>query len=1110
MVDSTQWCADLSWEGATLGVLKSPVAPDPQQLAQVAPLLAWALAQRRDTAQAEERFNEVQSMASRALDLSELVTWLLHARDDREVERLGSSAIAALLKVDDGALLLHEPNGWVLRCPSRELSWALNDWSQTRFGPLLTRELTELDVVLEPRGDHIDQMLCSWGYTHAHAVPLDSGAGTHGMLLALSKAAHTLDAEERVTATQLAIMISVALERLGHQRRLAEHRKSLEDALRLASMGTWELALHNLEVTWSRELHSLYGGPFEALTQSIDESTAIMETDDRFIQERHLRDLLATGTTMAWQSQINALDGRKIWTRTLAELVRDADGVPVRVRGVTRDVTVEVSSQLERERALRRATRYEQLFSMSDTLAAVCGADGVIEEASPSWTRQLGYERHEIVGVNITGLIHPDDAVAAARVLTERIERGQAAGAVSRVRARDGQWRWVSWTAAIDDGRFYCAATDVTELQETSQRLLNSQEHLRQAGAMAHIGAWSFDVTTQTITWSDEVKRIYEVPLDFVPHLGVVDEFYTPEDAVTLRRHITASLEFGTPYDLELEVITATGRRRWCRHQATAEMRDGRATRTYGALQDVTDQYVAREAALAASRVKSQFLANTSHEIRTPLNGILGMTKLALETSLSVEQREYLEAVAISGENLLAIVNDILDISKIESGHLELEQLPFALHTAIFEAARNQASRAHARGLELLVDFDPLLAEQYRGDSVRVGQIVTNLVGNAVKFTERGTVSVRVRNSANGLHLVVEDTGIGIPADRIDAIFEAFTQADGSTNRRFGGTGLGLTITLELVKAMGGMIHVDSKPGRGSTFHVSLPLEPIAGPPALVAAPTQLRALVVSAHPGARRSTATMLSQLGYEVSAADARVAIRILLETPPHLLVVDQELESTRGTEFGEAMMQEETLREIPRILLTRTTSRPISQELKDSGFGRALTRPVSINELRAAIAHLDPSLRERPAPQRTRTRPLRQLKVLLAEDNAINARLALRLVERLGHQVVHVTDGALAIDAVAKEPFDVVLMDMQMPVLDGLEATRRIRQREAGEKHQRLPIIALTANAMKGDDQICIDAGMDAYLTKPLDFDRLSSLLDALAGGTPSQPGIRGMSA
>jgi PAS domain S-box-containing protein len=1034
-----------------------------------------------------------------------VVTWLLHARESREVERLGTSAVASMLRVDDGALLLREPGGWVLRIPARDLSWGLGDFELEgeQHGRLLVRQVVELD----PNGTPLERQLSSWGYRSSFAIPLDSGHEPLGILFALSKSDSSLGAESRVTGTQLAIMISVALDRLRQQRRLAEQRKSLEDALRLASMGTWDMQLHNLSVTWSRELHQLYGGGFSEHTQPLAEANQILGPDDRFLQERHLRELLATGDPASWQSKVTTLDKRSLWVRTHCELVRDAEGMPVSIRGVTRDVTVEVTSQFDRENALRRATQYEQLFSMSDTLAAVCDANGIILEASPSWTRQLGYELDQLIGVSIGTLVHTDDTREVRRVLTDRIRAGHAAGAVSRIRASNDSWRWLSWTAALDEGRFYAAATDVTSLQETTRRLRMSEEQLRQAGAIAHVAGWSYEVETGRTTWSEEVRRIFDLTLDEAFDRERIERFYGDESTRVLREAIARAAHERVPFDLELEMSSSRGRQIWVRHMADVEVVGGRVVRLFGALQDVTEQRLAREAALAASRAKSQFLANTSHEIRTPLNGILGMTQLALETPLSAEQREYLEAVHLSGRNLLSIVNDILDISKIESGKLELERVPFSLPQAIFGAARNQASRAHARGIELVVQFDPQLPEQFIGDPIRVGQVITNLVGNAVKFTERGEVQVKAWYEANTVRISVSDTGIGIPHDRLGSIFEAFSQADGSTSRRFGGTGLGLTITLELVKAMGGTVSVDSTLGRGSTFHVTLALEPVASQAQLTALVKNATALVVSDNLASRASTASQLLALGYLVEQKSSTEAVKWLLEQPAplQLAIFDQELERTTGVELSVAIEQVVGLRELPRLLLTRTTSRPTLSELDGAGVRRVLVRPTSMGDLRQAIdqLHTNPRLTTTPkiAPRATP----RSLRVLLAEDNAINARLALRLLERMGHRVTHVLDGALAVDAVERESFDVVLMDMQMPVLDGLEATRRIRQAEQ-DQGRHLPIIALTANAMKGDNEICIAAGMDAYLTKPVDSERLAQLLEQAT----EKSMLRGMSA
>jgi PAS domain S-box-containing protein len=796
------------------------------------------------------------------------------------------------------------------------------------------------------------------------------------VVLALSQTPLGLDPEARVAAAQLSVMISVALDRLADQDRIAEHRKSLGDALRAASMGTWELDLASQRVLLSRELNQLLGGGFHESTRAYDEMLAMLVGDvDSW--ERSLRELLEQGKTEPVLTRAQTLDGRTVWLRHLLELVVDPGGRPMKVRGVARDVTLEVLTQRE---------------------------------------------------------------------------------------------------------------------------LKASKDQLQQASAMAHIGAWDFDVATRVATWSEEVRRIYGVGPDYPP-LKALKEFYAPRHLEPLMALQMQCVEHGTPYDAEVEVRRSDGTRIWVRHLGNAERVDGRTVRLFGAIQDVTEQHRAREEALTASRVKSQFLANTSHEIRTPLNGIIGMTQLALQTELSSEQREFLEAVHASGENLLSIVNDILDISKIESGHLALEQIPFSITDCVHDSVRGQASRAHSKDLELIVDLPPSVPELLVGDPVRVGQIITNLVGNAVKFTERGDVTVRVAFGPEGLHLAVSDTGIGIPKDRIASIFDAFTQADGSTNRRFGGTGLGLTITLELVKAMGGRIEVESEPGRGSTFHAWLSIAAAPTQPRRAERAAPLRVLLVSGHPVAEGVRERLLTGLGCEVSLSRPEEAAYRLLESlesrPFDLLVTDHELPGTSGLELCDALNFHEELARLPRVLLVRTTHRPASSQLQAAGIARVLTRPVVPRELAAVLSELTPGGGFRPQPSATALpQPRRGLHVLLAEDNAINARLARGLLEKLGHTVTHVSDGSLAVEAAARGTWDAVLMDMQMPVLDGLDATRQIRAAErATQRH--LPIIALTANAMKGDDQVCLEAGMDAYLTKPIDLTALTRVLESLTG-------------
>ena len=452
-----------------------------------------------------------------------------------------------------------------------------------------------------------------------------------------------------------------------------------------------------------------------------------------------------------------------------------------------------------------------------------------------------------------------------------------------------------------------------------------------------------------------------------------------------------------------------------------------------------------------------------------------------------------------SGENLLVIVNDILDISKIESGKLTMERLAFSLKHTVFEAARTQAHRAHAKDVELVVDIDGRLAEQYMGDPVRVGQVVSNLVGNAVKFTEKGHVVVRLQPIERGIRLLVSDTGVGISPDQLKNVFQAFTQAEGGTNRRFGGTGLGLSISEQLIRAMGGTIRVSSQVGAGSTFEVFLPLESSArGTPTLSV--SRGAALVVGDFEASRAVTARMLEHLGFDVQACSASEAVAHVRQSRKsiQLVVLEHELQLTTGLELAQSLQSEASLRGVPQILTTRTTSRPSRAEVGEAGIRRVLARPVSLSELEHAALQLTPSPLASSSSQLGTNAQLlqRPLRVLLAEDNAINARLAQRLCEKLGHVVVHVTNGALAASAVEREPWDLVLMDMQMPVLDGLDATRRIRASESANGCRHVPIIALTASAMVGDEEVCLAAGMDGYLTKPLAPEALAAALHQVA--------------
>jgi PAS domain S-box-containing protein len=623
------------------------------------------------------------------------------------------------------------------------------------------------------------------------------------------------------------------------------------------------------------------------------------------------------------------------------------------------------------------ADLYRHLLETASLLAAIGDFDGRFILAAGGWRDVLGYSPERLIGSQYLGLVHPDDAERVLLLLGDLMASSREVPDFEvRLRAHDGSFRWMAWTlrSNLAHRRLYGIGRDVTERHLLYEALRSSEERLRVMaeqvpGCIFELRLRSDGKREYTFI-SDRMRELLGVdPEEMYADPDIVRELMDHDDVARVRLSMHQAAETLTTWEYDARVHTRDGllKQVHCRAQPRKDA-DGSVVFS-GILMDRTEAYAkeqelirAREAALAASREKSQFLANMSHEIRTPMNGILGMTSLALSTELTSEQREYLEAAQQAGEGLLAIINDILDLSKIEARRMAVAREPFALDVMLAEVMGTAKARAREKGLGLHTHVSPDVGAALVGDELRISQVIRNLLSNAVKFTDSGSVTLDVERAGERVRFSVRDTGMGIPRDQQELIFEPFRQVDQSTTRRHGGTGLGLSICRELARLMNGRVWVESTPGEGSTFSFELPL-PVADP-----------------------------------------------------------------------------------------------------------ARATPAAV------------------APAHAPTPSLLDLRVLVAEDNAVNARVARRILDKLGCIVQLAENGVRALELIEREPFDVVLMDVQMPELDGLEATRVIRQREREQKSARRPIIALTANAMTGDAQKCLEAGMDGYLAKPINMEML----------------------
>jgi len=745
---------------------------------------------------------------------------------------------------------------------------------------------------------------------------------------------------------------------------------------------------------------------------------------------------------------------------------------------------------------------------------AIVWVDGPSIWMNSAAERITGYPRHALTTL--------DDYLNKTTHAGSPFSAGMMEPVILRMQCGDGQIRALEHESQSSSGDGLYVLRDVTARLSAEAADRRQTALLQRVSRLAGIGGWEVNLRTNEYYWSEQIYRLYGLD----PQAGINEEIalraYSEESRQLLVATSRESAESGRPWHLELPVRTPAGTDLWVRISGEVETENGMPVRAAGTIQDVTERrrmdaalLEARLKAEAASTAKGEFLANMSHEIRTPMNGVIGMTQLLLETPLDATQRDYAETVGNSANALLKVINDILDFSKIEAGKLELECIDMDLRDTVQDVARLLAIQAHAKNLELTLEIDANVPSRVSGDSGRLRQVLLNLGGNAVKFTHQGEVSIDVRmlrgdDAQSTVRIEVRDTGIGIPASRLASLFQPFSQVDSSTTRQFGGTGLGLSIVRRLVQLMGGETGMESREGIGSRFWFTAkfgaPTARQMQRPANMSAISGLRILVVDDNATNRRVLMAQLKQCGCEpASAASADEALQLMQDAadrtlPFDVALLDHQMPDADGAELGRRIIADAVLKSTRLILLTSLGRVGDGEFFAELGFAGYLAKPVGLQDL---IDCLSLAAASSADVWHSQTQPivtaegLSQLRlrngrrVLVAEDNAVNQKVARKLLETMGIKVEIAENGKAALAAYEKSKFDLILMDCQMPEMDGYEAAAEIRRRENGGT--RIPIIALTAHAMKGADELSRAAGMDDHLTKPIDRKRLQSVIE-----------------
>ena len=952
----------------------------------------------------------------------------------------------------------------------------------------------------------------------------------------------------------LSLLLAALTEAAGINR---QRRRQIvtEQARRAAivdssSDGIIGLTLDGTVTSWNKGAEDLFGYTAdEALGKTLVQLIVPPQLSEE--EAQFLRQVAAGESVHDFETMRRCKDGRLIDVSASVSPVRDDKGQVVGVSKTVHDISerkaneakiLELNANLEHQVAERTGELRELNVLLSSVLdsaseVAIIATDtsGTIRIFNRGAENLLGFSAAEMIGLQTPAAFHHPDEVARRaeelsleygvmisgfRVFVHKPEREGAEVRQWTYVRKDGRHIQVSLAVtAIRDEQdnltgYLGIAIDVTQQVALRQQVLATRDQLMMATEVAQLGIWTWSLENNQLQWNERMFELYDQPLEL--EQGLHYEHWRcrvhPDDVEATEAKLQAAVTGEGLYDPIFRIVRGDGEIRYIQAGAQVERNaEGKALKVTGINLDITAQHeveahlrYAKDQADAANAAKSAFLANMSHEIRTPMNAVLGMLQLVQTTPLTPRQLDYLRKAHSAAQSLLGQLNDILDYSKIEAGKLQLDLHPFEIEPLMRDLAVILAGNQGEKDVEVMFDLDPNLPEALTGDSLRLQQVLINLAGNALKFTEHGQVVVSMRLLAQHgarvqLRIAVSDTGIGISEQQLERIFEGFTQAEASTTRRFGGTGLGLVICKRLIALMGGELQVSSQPGAGSRFWFDIELEKAAHSTlraACSATDSDLRILIADDNAMAGELLLQLADELGWRATYVnDGAQALHAVEEAarqgePFQIVLMDWRMPDMDGVatarQLGACQLEQP-----PRVVMITAHGREVMSDLQQDGqapFAAFLTKPVTPRQLAGAVHNALLGIQElAPSPLVNRNQRLAGLSLLVVEDNALNRQVAQELLEGEGARVQLAEDGQAGVDAVlhAQPQFDAVLMDIQMPGMDGLQATRIIR---SYTQFANLPIIAMTANASSSDRESCLEAGMNEHVGKPIDLEQL----------------------